>query len=129
MGYMAMMDCAKGVLWYYILTRKQDDGFWREFHISLNKADRQELRAQLLDDAMRLEGAINAKNPDLARNVAADPDYEWKCRTYCDYAEKCDQGWPIAKAWREGRGKSSYKLIEQLKESVKQTNKLTKPTR
>src|SRR3954467_2355837 len=49
MGYMAMLDVEKGVLWYYILTRKQDDGFFREFHISLNAQERQEIRNGMLD--------------------------------------------------------------------------------
>jgi hypothetical protein len=92
-GYMAMMDCQKGVLWYYILTRKQDDGFWREFHITLTKAELQEKRNEMLDDAMSLEGAINAKNPDLARNVASDPEFGWKCKNYCDYIDYCEQGY------------------------------------
>ena len=116
MGYMAIMDCAKGVLWYYILTRKQDDGFWREFHISLNAAERQELRAQLLDDAMRLEGAINAKNPDLARNVATDPHYEWLCRSYCEYSDLCPQGYAVKERWFREHKKP---LVEQLRDSIK----------
>jgi hypothetical protein len=119
MGYMAMMDCEKGVLWYYILTRKQDDGFWREFHITLNESERQEIRHQMLDDAVRLEAAINFKNADLARNVADDEDFGWKCKNYCDYVDLCPQGYATQQRLF-GKGK----LKSQLEASLVGINKL-----
>ncbi len=117
LGYMAVMDCEKGVLWYYILTRKQDDGFWREFHVTLNAEERQEIRNQMLDDAMRLESAISHKDADIARNVADDEDYGWKCKNYCDYVDLCPQGY-ATKERLFGKGA----LKSQLEASVKATN-------
>lgn len=126
MGYMAMLDCPNGVLWYYILTRKQDDGFWEEYHITLNAEECQEIRNQMLDDAMRYEAAIHYKNPDLARNVASDTeDFEWLCKGYCDYVDLCPQGYAVKEKYF---AKFVKPLAQQLRDSVAKTNKLTKAT-
>jgi hypothetical protein len=116
MAYMAITDYEDGALWYHIITRKKEDGLWREFHIKLSDADRAEIRSLLLQDAQLFEQALDERNPYIARHTADDPTLNrWMCVNYCPYVKKCTEGWTFREQWfKDHPPKTKAKTIQEL---------------
>jgi len=121
--YMAVMDYEDGVLWYHIITRKQDSGLWREFHYKLSAKERAEIRNLLLPLGERVQQAYDEKNPYLAPHVADDTRVnKWMCVNYCEFVEYCEEGWAV----REQYFKDHRTAKPKVKNLVKKTWKAFK---
>ena len=138
-GYMALMDLEDGVLWYHIISRKQDDNLWKEYHTKMNSLSRSEMRSMLLLRALDWEKAYDEKAPLSLPGVYDDPALSWMCRgdwneeteqyNYCAYVEQCAKGWAHRQQYKIEHPKRIIKdrpipLVKALEQSVNQTTPL-----
>jgi len=87
-AYMAMTDSDKGKILVQCLLHFGDTPFL-EFNHTMTKAQREQTLAKLTADAILLKQAIERKDPNIARHIAYEEEYNWQCR-YCPYAKECE---------------------------------------
>ena len=86
-AYMALTNSENGILLYQLLLHFEDKP-WREFHVTMSSDERDKKFNEMQLDAHKLEMAVSKGDPQLARHIAYNPDFNWLCRN-CPYSDAC----------------------------------------